>query len=74
MKNAGLDEAQVAIKIAGRNINILIYADDTALMAESEEELKSLLMKMKEESGKVGLGSTCRKLRSWHLVPSLHGK
>ena len=50
MKNAGLDEAQVAIKIAGRNINILIYADDTALMAESEEELKSLLMKVKEES------------------------
>ena len=50
MKNAGLDEAQVAIKIAGRNINILIYADDTALMAESEEDLKSLLMKVKEES------------------------
>ena len=69
MRNAGLDEAQAGIKIAGRNINNLRYADDTTLMAESEEELKSLLMKLKEESEKVGL-----KLRSWHLVPSLHGK
>ena len=57
----------------GRNINNLRYADDTTLMAESEEELKSLLMKVKEESEKVGLKPTFRKLRSWHLVPSLHG-
>ena len=55
MRNAGLEEAQAGIKIAGRNINNLKYADDTTLMAESKEELKSLLMKMKEESGKVGL-------------------
>ena len=55
MRNTGLDEAQAWIKIAGRNINNLRYADDTTLMAESEEELKSLLMKVKEESGKVGL-------------------
>ena len=67
----GLDEAQGGIKIARRNINNLRYADDTTLMAESQEELKSLLMKVKEERGKVG--STFRKLRSWHLVPSLHG-
>ena len=72
MRNASLEEAQAGIKIAGRNINNLRYADDTILMAESEEELKSLLMKVKEESEKVG--STFRKLRSWHLVPSLHGK
>ena len=72
MRHAGLDEAQAVIKIAGRNINNLRYADDTTLMAESEEELKNLLMKVKEESGKVGLNSTFRKLRSWHLVPSLH--
>ena len=74
MRNAGLEEAQAGIKIARRNINNLRYADDTTLMAESEEELKSLLMKVKEESEKVGLNSTFRKLRSWHLVPSLHGK
>ena len=74
MRNAGLDEAQAGIKIARRNINNLRYADDTTLMAESEEELKSLLMKVKEESEKVGLSSTFRKLRPWHLVPSLHGK
>ena len=74
MQNARLDEAQAGIKIAGRNINNLRYADDTTLMAESEEELKSLLMKVKEESEKAGLNSTFRKLRSWHLVPSLHGK
>ena len=73
MRNAGLEEAQAGIKIAGRNINNLRYADDTTLVAESEE-LKSLLMKLKEESEKVGLSSTFRKLRSWHLVPSLHGK
>ena len=74
MRNAGLDEAQAGIKIARKNINNLRYAGDTTLMAESEEELKSLLMKVKEESEKVGLSSTFRKLRSWHLVPSLHGK
>ena len=73
MRNAGLEEAQAGIEIAGRNINSLRYADDTTLMAESEE-LKSLLMKVKEESEKVGISSTFRKLRSWHLVPSLHGK
>ena len=74
MRNAGLEEAQAGIKIAGRNINNLKYADDTTLMAESEEELKSLLMKVKEESEKVGLTSTFIKLRSWHLVPLLHRK
>ena len=73
MKNAGMEEAQAGIKIARRNINNLRYADDTTLMAESEE-LKSLLMKVKEESEKVDLSSTFRKLRSWHPVPSLHGK
>ena len=73
MRNVGLEEAQVGIKIAGRNINNLRYADDTTFMAESEE-LKSLLMKVKEESEKVGLRSTFRKLRSWHPAPSLHGK
>ena len=61
MKNTGLEEAQAGIKIAGRNINDLRYADDTTLMAESEEDLKSLLMKVKEESEKVGLKSTFRK-------------
>ena len=82
MWNAGLDEAKAGIKIAGRNINNLKYTDYTTLMAESKEELKSLLMKVKEESEKVGLKvniqkkkkSTFRKLRSWHIVPSLHGK
>ena len=74
MRNAGLEEAQAGIKIARRNIYKLRCADDTTLMAESEEELKSLLMKVKEESKKVGLRSTFRKRRSWHLVPSLHGK
>ena len=73
MRNAGLEEAQAGIKIAGRNINNLRYADDTTLMADSEEELKSLLMKVKEESEKVGLKLNIQ-LRSWHLVPSLHGK
>ena len=72
MRNAGLNEAQAGIKIARRNISNLRYADDTTLMAESEEELKSLLVKVKEESEKVDL--PFRKLRSWHLVPSLHGK
>ena len=75
MRNARLDEAQAGIKISGRNINHLRYADHTTLMAESEEELKSFLMKVKEESEKVGLkNSIFRKLTSWHLVPSLHGK
>ena len=75
MRNAGLEEAQARIKIAGRNINNLRYADDTTLMAEGcKEEVKSLLMKGKEESEKVGLNSTFRELRSWHPVPSLHGK
>ena len=75
MRNAGMDEAQAGITIARRYINNLRYADATTLMAESEEELKSLLMKVKEESEKVGvLSSTFRNLRSWHLVSSLHGK
>ena len=74
MGNAGLEETQAGIKIARRTINNLRYADDTTTMAESEEELKSLLMKVKEESEKVGLSSRFRKVRSWHLVPSLHGK
>ena len=74
MQNARLDEAQAGIKIAGRNINNLRYVDDTTLMAESEEELKSLLMKLKEESEKVGLNSTFTRLTSWDLVPSLHGQ
>ena len=74
MRNAGLQEAQAGIKFARRNINNLRYADDTTLMAESKEEPKSLLMKVKEESEKVGENSTLRKRRLWHLVPSLHGK
>ena len=74
MRNAGLEGAQAGIKIAGRNINNLRYADDTTLMAESEEELKSSLMKVKEESEKAGLKLNLQKIRSWHLVPSLHGK
>ena len=73
MRNAGLEEAQAGIKTAGRNINNLRYADDTTLMAESKEEIKSLVMKVKEESEKVGLKFTFRKLRPWHPVPSLHG-
>ena len=72
MRNAGLDEAQAGIKMVRKNINNLRYADSTILMAESEE-LKSPLMKVKEESEKVGKNSTFRKLRSWHLVPSFHG-
>ena len=63
MRNAGLDEAQAGIKIAGRNINNLRYADDTTLMTEGEEELKSLLMKVKEESGKVGLKLNIQKTK-----------
>ena len=72
MRNAGLEEAQAGIKIAGRNINKLRYANDTILMTESEEELKSLLMK--EESEKVGLKLNIQKTKIVHLVPSLHGK
>ena len=74
MQNAGLGEAQAGIKIAGGNINNLRYADYTTLMAESEEELKSLLMKVKEESENTGLKPAFIKLRSWLLVPPLHGK
>ena len=74
MRNTGLEEAQSGIKIARKNINNLRYAADTTLMAESEKEQQSVLMKMKVESEKVGLKSTFRKLRSRHLVPSLHGK
>ena len=73
MRNAGLEEAQAGIKNAGRNINNLRYADDTTLMVESEE-LKNLLMKVKEQSENVGLKPTFRELRSWHAVLSLHGK
>ena len=73
MWNAGLNEVQAGIKIAGRNINNLRYADDTTLMAESEEELKNLLMKVKG-SEKVGLKLNMDQQGSWNLVPSLHGK
>ena len=74
MRNSELEEAQVGIKIAWRNINNLRYADDTTLMAESEEELKSLLMKGKVESEKVALKLNIQKTKIMHLVPSLHGK
>ena len=74
MRNSGLEEAPAGIKISRRNINNLRYADDTTLPAESEEELKSLLTKVKEESEKVGLKLNIQKLRSWYLVPSLCGK
>ena len=74
MQNAGLDEAQAGIKIAGRNINNLRYADDTTLTAESKKELKSLLMKVKKENEKAGLKLNIQKLRSWHPAPSIHGK
>ena len=73
MRNAGLDELQAGIKIGGRNINSLRYADDTILMAESEEEQKNLLMRVKEESEKAGLKQHSKTLRSWHPIPSLHG-
>ena len=73
MRDAELDEAQTEIKIAGRNISNLRYADDTTLMAESEKELKNLLMKVRVEKAGLKL-KTFRKLRSWHLVPSFHGK
>ena len=74
MRNARLEETQAEIKIAGRNINNLWYADDTILVAESEEELKSLLMKVKEESEKVGLKLNIQKTKIMASVPSLHGK
>jgi len=82
MRNTGLEEAQARIKVAGRNINNLRYADDTTLMAESEEELKSFLMKVKKETEKFGLKLNIQKTKiiasnpitSWHPVPSLHGK
>ena len=74
MRNAGLEEAQAGIKIAGRNLNHLRYADDTTLMAESEEELKSLLMKVKEKNEKVGLKFNIQKMKIMALVPSFHGK
>ena len=81
MKNAGLDEAQAGIKIAGRNINNLRYADDTAFMAESKEELKSFLMKVKEESKKVGLKLSIQKTKimapgpitSWQINGEMMG-
>ena len=69
-----MEEAQAGIKIAGRSINNLRYADDTTLMAESEEELKSFLMKVKMESENVGLKLNIQKTKSWHPVPPLHGK
>ena len=74
MWNARLDDSQAGIKIAERNINNLRYADDTTLVAESEKELKSLLMRVKEESEKVGLNLSIQKTKIWHLVPSLHGR
>ena len=74
MRNAGLHELQAGIKIGRRNINNLRYEDDGILMAESEEELKSLLMRVKEESDRVGLGLNMKKeLRPWHLAPLLQG-
>ena len=74
MRNAGLEEAQLGIKIAGRNIDNLKYADDTTLMAESEEELKRLLMKVKEDSEKVGLKLNIQKTNIMASGPPLHGK
>ena len=74
MRNVGLNEAQAGIKIAGRNINNLRYADDTTLMAKSQEELNSVLMKVKEESKKADLKPNIQKIKIMALVPSLHGK
>ena len=74
MRNAGLDEAQAEIKTARRNISNLRYADDTNLMADSKEELKSLLIKVKEESEKAGVKLNIQKMKTRHPVPSLHGK
>ena len=74
MRNTGLEEAQAGIQIAGRKINNVRYADDTTLMAEIEEELRSLLMKVEEESEKNWLKLNIQKIRLWYLVPLLHGK
>ena len=74
MQNASLDEAQVRIKISGKNIDNLRYFHDTTLITESEEELKSLLIKVIEESEKAGLKFNIQKMKIWHPVPSLHGK
>ena len=74
MRNAGLEEAQAGLKIAGRNINHLRYADDTTLMSESKKELKSLLTKVKEGSKKLTSNSALKKHRSWPPVPLCHGK
>ena len=74
MQSAKLDKSQAGIKTVRKNINNLIYADDITIMAESEEELKSLLIRVTEKSEKAGLKLKIKKLRSWHLVPSLHGK
>ena len=74
MKNAGLDELQVGVKIGGRNINNLRYAYDITLMADRKEELKRLLIRVKEESQRAGLKLILNKLRPWHLAPLLYGK
>ena len=74
MWNVRLDESQAGVRIAGRNINSLRYANDTTLLPKREEDLKSFLMKVKEKIEKAGLKLSIQKLRSWHLVPSLHGK
>ena len=74
MKNAGLEELQAGIKMTRRSINNLKCGDDTSLMKESKEELKSLLMRVKEEGGKAGLKPSIQKRRSWHPVPSIHGE
>ena len=74
MRNARLHKVQAGIKTVGRSINNLRYADNITLMAVSEKELKSLLMKVKEDNKKTGLKLNIQKLRSWHPVPSLHGK
>ena len=74
MRNVGLDKAQARIKVAGRNINNFRYSDDTTLMSESKEEPKSLLIKVKEESAKVGLKLNIQKTKIMAFVPLLHGK
>ena len=74
IRNAGLDEAQAGTKNVGRNINNLRYADDTTLITETKEELQSLLMKVKEESEKVGLKLNIQKTKIMHPIPSVHGK
>jgi len=74
MRNAGMDESQARIKIVGRNINNHRYADDTTLMAESKDKLKTLLISVKEESEKAGFKIKIQKVKSWHLISSLHSK